>query len=231
MTAHFDESITNGTLAMSGSAASRSRKRVIAASPSSIASSMLMSSICGAVRRPAGGRPRPPRRTCPRRMSWANCASPVTLVRSPTFTKSESGADVERLQAGQPGATARRGDLARRQAARRAAAMAADVVGRRAAAAADQVERGPSSASSAEHARCLGRLLVVAAERVGQAGVGVGAETGRSAMRRQLLRRTAAACRAPSAQFRPTASGRAWRIAVPERADGLAATASARRRR
>ena len=44
MTDHFDESMTKGTRQMSGSAASRRTKRVMAASESSSASSMLMSS-------------------------------------------------------------------------------------------------------------------------------------------------------------------------------------------
>jgi hypothetical protein len=46
MIAHFDESIMIGTRAMSGSLATRLRKRTIAASPSSMPSSMLMSMIC-----------------------------------------------------------------------------------------------------------------------------------------------------------------------------------------
>ena len=46
MTLHFDESIINGTRAMSGSDAIRLRKRTIAAFESSIASSMLTSIIC-----------------------------------------------------------------------------------------------------------------------------------------------------------------------------------------
>ena len=45
MTDHFDESIMNGTLLMSGSDAMRLTNRVIAAAESSIASSMLMSTI------------------------------------------------------------------------------------------------------------------------------------------------------------------------------------------
>ena len=46
ITVHFDESIMIGTRAMSGSAATRFRKRTIAASESSMPSSMLMSMIC-----------------------------------------------------------------------------------------------------------------------------------------------------------------------------------------
>ncbi len=89
ITSHFDESIITGTRAMSGSVASRFRKRVIAAFESSMASSMLTSIICA------------PFSTCWRATAsassyWpfsirrANAREPVTLVRSPTFTKSES---------------------------------------------------------------------------------------------------------------------------------------------
>ena len=46
ITDHFDESIMTGTRAMSGSAAIRFRKRTIAASESSMPSSMLTSMTC-----------------------------------------------------------------------------------------------------------------------------------------------------------------------------------------
>ncbi len=46
MTDHFEESIMIGTRATSGSAATRFRKRTIAASESSMPSSMLMSMTC-----------------------------------------------------------------------------------------------------------------------------------------------------------------------------------------
>jgi hypothetical protein len=46
ITLHFDESIISGTRAMSGSAATRRRKRLIAASASSMPSSMLTSITC-----------------------------------------------------------------------------------------------------------------------------------------------------------------------------------------
>ena len=74
-----------GTRAMSGSAATRLRKRTMAACESSIPSSMLTSIICA------------PLTTCCRATSSAaakslasislrNFAEPVTLVRSPTLT-------------------------------------------------------------------------------------------------------------------------------------------------
>ena len=46
ITVHLEESIMTGTRAMSGSAAIRFRKRTIAASESSMPSSMLMSITC-----------------------------------------------------------------------------------------------------------------------------------------------------------------------------------------
>ena len=46
MTDHFDESIITGTRAMSGSAAMRFRKRTMAASESSMPSSMFTSMSC-----------------------------------------------------------------------------------------------------------------------------------------------------------------------------------------
>ena len=78
-----------GTLAISGSAAIRFRYRVIAASPSSNASSILISMTAA------------PPRTCWRatstassyrssRISRANFLEPVTLVRSPIIRKLES---------------------------------------------------------------------------------------------------------------------------------------------
>ncbi len=82
-----------GTDAMSGSAAMRRRKRVIAATPSSIASSMLTSMSWA------------PFATCSRAMSTAsssrssaisraNLREPVTFVRSPTFTNVSPGGGI-----------------------------------------------------------------------------------------------------------------------------------------
>ena len=64
MTDHFELSTMTGTVAMSGSAAMRRRKRVIAATPSSIASSMLTSIIWA------------PLVTCSRAMSTASSSAP-----------------------------------------------------------------------------------------------------------------------------------------------------------
>ena len=93
ITVQRELSIMMGTRAMSGSAATRFRKRVIAASESRSPSSMLTSMICA-----------PPstwsRATlsassyCPARMNLANFGEPVTFVRSPMFTKLRSGRNV-----------------------------------------------------------------------------------------------------------------------------------------
>ncbi len=90
ITDHLDESMTTGTRLMSGSAAMSWRKVVMASCESSIPSSMLTSSIwaplstcCRAISRPAS--------YSPARTSLANLRDPVTLVRSPTFTKMLSG--------------------------------------------------------------------------------------------------------------------------------------------
>ena len=85
MTSHFDESIMIGTREMSGSEAISLRNLSIAASESSIASSMLMSmtwapfSTCWRATASASSKR-------PSRIIRAKAFEPVTLVRSPTFT-------------------------------------------------------------------------------------------------------------------------------------------------
>ena len=90
ITSNFEESIMIGTFEISGSLATSWRNLVMAAAPSSMPSSMLMSIICA------------PASTCWRatasassywlpRMSWANLGDPVTLVRSPTLMNGISG--------------------------------------------------------------------------------------------------------------------------------------------
>ena len=104
MISHLEESIMNGTLQISGSAAHKFKNRTMAALPSSIPSSILMSIICA------------PSSTWVRAISSAssyssfrikrlNFAEPVMLARSPTFTNNESavifsGSRPERRQAG-----------------------------------------------------------------------------------------------------------------------------------
>jgi hypothetical protein len=86
MTSHFDESIMKGTFATSGSVASSSRKRLIAATPSIIPSSMQMSitlapfSTCCRATLTASS-------YLPSLISLANFGEPATFVRSPIIMK------------------------------------------------------------------------------------------------------------------------------------------------
>ena len=93
ITLHFDESTITGTRAISGSLATRFRKRTMAAWLSSMASSMLMSMTCA------------PFSTCcratarafsnsPARIMRAKAFEPVTLVRSPMLTNKCPAASV-----------------------------------------------------------------------------------------------------------------------------------------
>ncbi len=85
ITDHFDESSMIGTREMSGSEAMSLQKRSIAATESSIASSMLMSmtwapfSTCWRATASASSKR-------PSRIMRAKALEPVTLVRSPTLT-------------------------------------------------------------------------------------------------------------------------------------------------
>src|SRR5207253_2897675 len=83
-----DESIIRGTRAMSGSAAMRFRKRVIAAFESSIASSMLTSINCAPFCTCERATSTAPTKS-PARISLEKTLEPVTFVRSPTLTNSE----------------------------------------------------------------------------------------------------------------------------------------------
>ena len=101
---HWLESTMMGTRAISGSAAIRFKNSVMAAWPSSMPSSMLISMIwapfstcCRATSRAVG--------KSFSRMSRAKRAEPVTLVRSPTLTNNDSlliakGSSPERRSAG-----------------------------------------------------------------------------------------------------------------------------------
>ena len=90
MTSHFEESSIDGTREMSGSDATRFMNVVMAAFESSIASSMFTSMICAPLstccRPTASASP-----NWPFRIIRAKAFEPVTFVRSPTFTNSESG--------------------------------------------------------------------------------------------------------------------------------------------
>ncbi len=93
MMSHFDESIINGTRAISGSAAIRCRNLTIAAFESSIASSMLTSIIWAPLPTCWRATSTAPAKS-PARISLAKAREPVTLVRSPTLTNSESSSIV-----------------------------------------------------------------------------------------------------------------------------------------
>ena len=89
MIGHLEESIMMGTREMSGSLAIRLRKVTMACSPSSMPSSMFTSmtwapfSTWSRATSSASS-------YCSSRISRLNFAEPVTLVRSPTLTNSES---------------------------------------------------------------------------------------------------------------------------------------------
>ena len=209
MTDHFELSTMTGTVAMSGSAAMRRRNRVIAATPSSIASSMLTSIIWA------------PFVTCSRAMSTASSSAPSAISRAnlrepgdvrPLADVDEGVAgrrDHHRLEAREAGRPGRLGDLARRQAGDRGGDRG-DVLGRRAAAAAGDVEQAVPRPLAERLGHLLGRL-VVAAELV-RAGRRSGRpRSGRSATRDRTSR-CSRSCFGPSAQLSPTMSGSAWRM-------------------
>ncbi|SFV83473.1 hypothetical protein MNB_SUP05-7-673 [hydrothermal vent metagenome] len=78
MISHLDESTISGTLEISGSEAIRFINRTMAALPSNMPSSMLMSTTCA------------PSSTCVRQIKRLNLAEPVTLARSPTLINNDS---------------------------------------------------------------------------------------------------------------------------------------------
>ena len=84
MTDHFELSIITGTRAISGSVATRLRKRVIVSSESSSASSMLTSMMLAPPRTWSRATSAAAARS-PDLTRRANRADPVTLVRSPTI--------------------------------------------------------------------------------------------------------------------------------------------------
>jgi hypothetical protein len=105
-------------------------------------------------------------------------AEPVTLVRSPTLTNSVVGADVEAAR-GRRGAASLRSLAARRAAhAPTASAIAGCASGVVPQQPPTMLSRPDAGELADDHAPPCGRRLVVAAEGVGQAGVGVGADVG-----------------------------------------------------
>ena len=109
-------------------------------------------------------------------ISFLNLAEPVTLVRSPTLTK---GMSLVSVKGSRPESMHQRpvlGTAARRMPADRFG-DGADMLRRRAAAAADDIDQ-----AFARELLDLGRhevgALVILAERVGQAGIRIGADEG-----------------------------------------------------
>ena len=180
-TAQFELSIITGTRATSGSAASRLRNSVITFGPSSRPSSMLTSrmfappSTCCRATETASAR-------LPSRTSRANFREPETLVRSPIMVNVLSG----RITSGSRPLRSRIVAGRRRTAGRLAAhglGDRADVGRRRAAAAADDIQ--PAVAGKlAQHRGHLLRRFVVAAELVGQSGVGMATRPRRAKLRK-----------------------------------------------
>ena len=175
MTDHFDELIITGTRAMSGSAATRLRNSTIAFSesirPSSMLTSMIWAPFATWSRATASAAAK-----SPAVISLRNLAEPVTLVRSPTLTKGMSLVSVKgsrpdsRISGGTFGTRARLH-------ARHRVGDRPDVLRRRTAAAADHVEE-PLFGEAAELRRHRFGAFVVAAELVGQPGIGIGADEG-----------------------------------------------------
>jgi hypothetical protein len=145
MTSHFDESIMIGTREMSGSEAISLRNLSIAASESSIASSMLMSmtwapfSTCWRATASASSKR-------PSRIIRAKALEPVTLVRSPTLTYSESA---PMLNGSRPDRRSLRRDFRHFSRVDRSNPLGdgRDVLGRGAAAAADDIDDAGSAQS------------------------------------------------------------------------------------
>ena len=173
ITENFDESTITGTRAMSGSAAIRLRKVIIAFSESSRPSSMLTSMICApfstwsratasAAGVVAGGDELAELRR-------AGDVGALADVDERNFRREREGFEARQAQE-------RRdvGNLPRRLAFDRVRDRA-DVLGRGAAAAADDVDEA-GVRELAEQAGHVFRALVVAAELVGQAGIGIGAD-------------------------------------------------------
>ncbi len=196
-----------GIRATSGSVAIRLRKVVIACSESSRSASMFTSRMLAPPRTWSSATSTAAWKS-PASTSRRKRAEPVTFVRSPIDRRSRcprvitSGSRPLKRAAGGCARAARRGaDPVDGGRDRRG------VLGRRAAAAADDVDEAVLGELAQEAARVV-RLLVVAAERVRQAGVRVAGDVA-SRRRARARRRTAASAAAPSEQLTPTISGSA----------------------
>jgi len=139
-------------------------------------------------------------------------ADPVTLVRSPIITKPGVRADREGLQAAEAGPRRRTGQRAAAACRTTAAAIGAVVRRRCPAAAADDVDQ-PGAGEVGEQPGGLLRRLVVAAERVREAGVRVAGGV-RCRPAGTASPRIGRISSAPREQFTPTTSGLACPIAV-----------------
>ena len=202
MTSHLEESIMKGTLATSGSAASSVRKRVMAATPSIMPSSMQMSmtlapfSTCWRATLTASS-------NLPSLTSLANLGEPATLVRSPIMMNvpccCRNGCDPERHSGRKSGGTSagiahgtlrfvfrlrRRSYLARVHAIERLR-DGRDVLRRVAATAAGDVDEAVLG-EVAEIARHVRRLKIKPGgrKRIGQSRVGIARRWGRAPSRR-----------------------------------------------
>ena len=108
-------------------------------------------------------------------ISLRNFAEPVTLVRSPTLTKGIAGVSVERLEAREPQRAARSRERRAACAARpprRSRAIWSGVVPQQP----PTMLTRPAGREFADQPRHVFRALVVLAEFVGQAGIGIGAD-------------------------------------------------------
>src|SRR6056297_1051381 len=164
ITDHFEESTITGTREMSGSPATRSRKVCMAASESSMPSSMFTSMTWAPLSTCWRATSSAPLKS-PASISLRKRAEPVTLVRSPTFTNSESSS---MLSGSRP---------LRRQARGRSGGQRGDVFRTGAAATSHQVHEAAVGklADQRRHGR---GVLVVAAEGVRQAGIRMHADEG-----------------------------------------------------
>ena len=131
------------------------------------------------------GPPRPPPRTARPRISRANFREPVTLVRSPIMMKLLSGRIVSGSRPLQPRAAARPAAAARGGLLATASAIARMCAGVVPQQPPTMFSQPLAANSPSMRAIMLGRL-VVAAEVVGQAGVGIAAHVDRREPR-QLL--------------------------------------------
>ena len=222
MTSHFEESIITGTLAMSGSRGDeveeprhrrgRVEHRLVHVDVDDLGARVDL----------LRGRPRPPRRTGPSRMSLANLREPVTFVRSPTLTKTLPGCGI--VSGSRPDRRVLALDVRRSTRGGSAGDGLGDRpdVGRRrpAAAAGDVDQAVAGELRRAARPSSSGRL-VVATELVRQPRVRVGAD-GDAGDPRQVRRCAPRSCLRAERAVEPDRDRPGVRDRRPERLDGLA---------